>query len=83
MRRREFILALGGAAAWPLAARAQQREKMPIVGIFYPSTPAAGLHYAVFIERLGKLGWIDGRTVAIESRWTEGRVERVAEIAAE
>jgi putative tryptophan/tyrosine transport system substrate-binding protein len=83
MRRREFILALGGAAAWPLAVRAQQREKMPIIGILYPTTIAADRNMAVFIERLGQLGWIDGRTIAIEVRRTEGRVERVVEIAAE
>jgi putative ABC transport system substrate-binding protein len=84
LRRREFIAGLGGAAAWPLAARAQQREKLPIVGILGPATPAAqGQLVAVLLERLRGLGWIDRRTVAIESRWAEGRTERFAEIAAE
>lgn len=85
MRRRELIALLGGAAAvWPLAARAQQREKLPIIGILGPSTPAAvGQLFAVLVERLQALGWIDGRTVKIEYRWAEGRAERFAEIAAE
>jgi putative ABC transport system substrate-binding protein len=84
MRRREFIGVLGGATAWPFAARAQQREKIPIVGILGTTAPAGqGLLVALFIERLRKLGWIDGRTVSIESRWAEGRADRLAEIAAE
>jgi putative ABC transport system substrate-binding protein len=84
MRRREFIAAPGGAAAWPLAARAQQREKLPVIGILGSATPATqGQLVALFIERLRRLGWIDGRNVAIESRWAEGRAERLAEIAAE
>jgi putative ABC transport system substrate-binding protein len=85
MKRREFMTLLGGAAAaWPLVARAQQREKLPIIGILGSATPAAqGQLSAVLVERLRALGWIDGRTVAIESRWAEGRTERYAEIAAE
>jgi putative ABC transport system substrate-binding protein len=85
MRRREFITLLGGAAVtWPCAAGAQQREKLPIIGILGSATPAAqGQLLAVFVERLRTLGWIDGRTVAFESRWAEGRAERYAEIAAE
>ena len=85
MQRREFITLLGGAAAArPLVARAQQREKLPVIGILGQTTPAAqGQLLALFIERLRTLGWIDGRTVAIESRWAEGRAERFAEIAAE
>jgi putative ABC transport system substrate-binding protein len=84
MRRRDFITLVGGAAAWPLAARAQQREKLPVIGVLGNATPAAqGQIVAVFVERLRTLGWIDGRTVAIEYRWAEGRAERFAEIAAE
>jgi putative ABC transport system substrate-binding protein len=84
MKRRKFITLLGGAAAWPLAARAQQREKLPIIGILGSATPGAeGQLVAVLIERLRRLGWIEGRTVAIETRWAEGRAGRFTEIAAE
>jgi putative tryptophan/tyrosine transport system substrate-binding protein len=85
MKRREFITLFGGAAAaWPLAARAQQPGKLPTVGFLGGATPAAWSPWtAAFVERLRQLGWIDGRTVAIEYRWAEGRPERYAEIAAE
>ena len=85
MRRREFITLLGGAAAaWPLAARAQQPGKLPTIGFLGQSTPSAESHWiAAFVQRLRELGWIEGRTVAIEFRWAEGRSERFAEIAAE
>jgi len=83
MRRRQLITLLGGAAAWPLAARAQP-SKTPIVGFLGASTPAAaGQWVAAFAQRLRELGWTEGRTVAIEYRWAEGRNERMAEIAAE
>ena len=84
MKRRELITLLGGAAAtWPLAVRAQPR-KTPTVGFLGASTPAAaGQWVAAFSQRLRELGWIEGRTVAIEYRWAEGRNERMAEIAAE
>ena len=85
MRRREFITLLGGAAAaWPLAARAQQAGKLPTIGFLGASTPSAESQWvAAFVQRLRELGWIEGRTVAIEYRWAEGRSERFAEIAAE
>ena len=85
MRRREFITLLGGAAAaWPLAARAQQPAKLPTIGFLGASTPSAQSQWvAAFVQRLRELGWIEGRTVAIEYRWAEGRSERFAEIAAE
>ena len=85
MRRREFITLLGGAAAaWPLAARAQQAGKLPTIGFLGAGTPSAqGQWAAAFVQRLRELGWIEGRTVAIEYRWAEGRTERFAEIAAE
>jgi len=84
MRRREFITLLGGgAAAWPLAARAQPGKK-PMVGFLGASTPAAAEQWvAAFAQRLRELGWTEGRTVTIEYRWAEGRIERMAEIAAE
>src|SRR5262249_46359193 len=84
MKRREFITLLGGtAAAWPLAARAQQ-TKLPTIGFLGTSTPLNWNPWtAAFVQRLRELGWIEGRTVAIEYRWAEGRNERFAEIAAE
>src|SRR5262245_29443166 len=82
--RREFITLIGGAAAWPLGARAQQPAKLPTIGFLGATTPSAQSQWtAAFVERLRELGWIEGRNVAIEYRWMEGRNERVAEIAAE
>ena len=84
MRRREFITLLGGAAAWPLAARAQQAGRLPTIGFLGPASAAAMSSWtAAFVQRLRELGWIEGRTVAIEYRWAEGRGERIAEVAAE
>jgi ABC-type uncharacterized transport system substrate-binding protein len=85
VKRREFLTLLGGAAAaWPLAARAQQPGKLPTVGFLVSGTPAShGQWFAGLAQRLRELGWIEGRTVAIEYRWAEGRTERAAEIAAE
>jgi len=83
MKRREFITLLGGAAAWPLAARAQQ-AKLPTIGFLGSSTPLAMSQWvAAFLQRLRDLDWIEGRTVALEYRWAEGRSSRAAEIAAE
>jgi putative ABC transport system substrate-binding protein len=82
--RRKFLAKLGGAAAWPLAARAQQTGKLPTIGLLGASTPSAASQWvAAFVQRLRELDWIEGRTVAIEYRWAEGRSERFAEIAAE
>jgi putative ABC transport system substrate-binding protein len=84
MRRREFITLLGGAAAWPVAARAQQAGKLPTIGFLVPGAPSShGQWFAASVRRLHELGWIEGRTVAIEYRWAEGRTERFDEIAAE
>jgi putative ABC transport system substrate-binding protein len=85
VKRREFITLLGGAAAaWPLAARAQQTQKLPTIGFLGSSTASAeSQRVAAFVQRLRELGWIEGRTVAIEVRWGEGRNERYADIAAE
>src|SRR6266446_6434998 len=84
VKRREFIALAGGAAiAWPLAARAQQ-PMMPVIGFLGPLTPSVQSKWtAAFVQRLRELGWIEGRTVAIEYRWADGRSERFAEIAAE
>jgi len=84
LRRRQFITLLGGAAAWPLAARGQQPTKLPTIGYLGSGTPLTDSQWlAAFVQRLRELGWIDGRNVAIEIRWAEGRAERYAEIAAE
>jgi putative tryptophan/tyrosine transport system substrate-binding protein len=85
MRRREFIALVGGAAAsLPLAGRAQQSGKLPTIGVLGPTTPLVESQpLAAFVQRLRELGWMEGRTVAIEVRWAEGRSERFAEIAAE
>ena len=83
MKRREFIKLLGGAAAWPLAARAQQAAKLPTIGYFGATPAADGQRAASFVQQLHELGWNEGRNVKIEYRWAEGRSERLAEIAAE
>jgi putative ABC transport system substrate-binding protein len=81
MRRREFIAGLG-AAAWPAVARGQ--PAMPVIGFLGPASPAvANPWLGAFVQRLGELGWVEGRNVTIEVRWAEGRGERIAEIAAE
>jgi putative ABC transport system substrate-binding protein len=82
--RREFMTLLGGAtAAWPLAAGAQQASKLPIIGFL--GADAAGWRpwTDAFVGRLRELGWTEGRTIAIEYRWDEGRRERDVQIAAE
>src|SRR5262249_43788231 len=83
--RREFITLVGGAAvAWPLAARAQQPSKPPTIGVLAPGTPSSHRQWvAALVHRLRELGWIDGRTIAIEYRWAEGSSERAARIAPE
>jgi putative tryptophan/tyrosine transport system substrate-binding protein len=86
MRRREFIRLIGGAAvAWPLATNAQQPGKqLRTIGFLGASTPAAVSQWtAAFVQQLRELGWIEGRTVAIEYRWAEGRPERITELANE
>ena len=82
MKRRDFITLLGGAAAWPFAVRAQQ--KVATVGFLGTGTVATqNSWFEAFAKRLNELGWIEGRTVAVEIRWAEGRTERFVEIAAE
>src|SRR5262249_18400602 len=83
MWRREFITLLGGAAAWPLAARAQQVAKLPTIGFLGADASNWSLWTAAFVARLRELGWSEGRTIAIEYRWSEGRAQNAAEIAAE
>jgi putative tryptophan/tyrosine transport system substrate-binding protein len=84
MKRRTFITLLGGAAAsWSLAARAQQAGKLPTIGFLGADASAFSPWTAAFVARLRELGWIEGKTIAIEYRWSQGRSERYAEIAAE
>jgi putative tryptophan/tyrosine transport system substrate-binding protein len=82
--RRDFIRMLGGAGiVWPFATRAEP-AKLPTIGFLGTSTPTGWAQWSgAFIQRLHELGWIEGRTVAIEYRWAEGRNERFPEIAAE
>jgi putative ABC transport system substrate-binding protein len=88
MRRRDFHRLIGGAAVAcflpAFAAYAQQAGKLPTVGFLIPGTPDSYREkVAAAVRRMGELGWIEGRTVAIEYRWAEGRMERFDEIAAE
>ncbi|MGB9349623.1 MAG: ABC transporter substrate-binding protein [Pseudolabrys sp.] len=84
MKRRDYVTLLGGtAAAWPLAAFAQQEAKPPTIGFLGADASAFAPWAAAFVARLRDLGWIEGRTIVIEYRWSEGRPERYAEIAAE
>jgi putative tryptophan/tyrosine transport system substrate-binding protein len=84
MRRREFITLLGGAAAaWPLAARAQQ-PGLPVVGYLYGGVPEAGVnHTAAFRKGLTEAGYVEGRNVTIEYRWGQNDSDRFAELAAD
>jgi putative ABC transport system substrate-binding protein len=86
IRRRDFVILLGGgaAAAWPLAARAERSAKLPTIGYLGSSTASAQSQWvAAFVQRLNDHGWIEGRTIAVQYRWAEGRIERFREIARE
>ena len=84
MRRREFVTLLGGAAAaWPLAARAQQVNQLFRVGFLWDSPAVFPEAMAAFREELRKLGYVEGSTIAIEYRWAEGKPERMREMAEE
>jgi putative ABC transport system substrate-binding protein len=84
MRRREFIVTLGGGAAWPLAARAQQPATVPVVGFLHPGSaePNASL-LAAFRKGLAETGYTEDRNVAIEFRWAHGDNSRLVEMAAD
>jgi ABC-type uncharacterized transport system substrate-binding protein len=80
LRRRKFITLLGGAAAWPLAARAQQTDRVRRIGLLMAwaeSDPEAQPRMAAFMSRLRELGWIDGRNCRIERHWSAGDIERM------
>ena len=87
MNRRDFIALLGGAAAaWPLAARAQQREKMRRIGVLMnlaADDPESQRRMTAFVQELQQLGWTDGRDVQIDARWSAGEPERLRKNAAE
>ena len=86
MKRREFLTLLGGAAAWPLAARAQQPERMRRIGVLMnveADEPVGQPRIAAFVEGLQQLGWTDGRNVRIDTRWPGGDPDRVRKYAAE
>jgi len=84
VRRREFITLIGGAAAWPATAGAQQPAKLPTIGLLGATSASEQSQWiAAFLQQLRELGWFEGRTVTVESRWAEGSNERAVEIAAE
>src|SRR5262245_59936952 len=87
LKRREFITLLGGAAvAWPLAARAQQAERMRRISVLMPFTaddPAGQTRLLAFAQALAQLGWTDGRNIRIDLRWGAGDPERIRRYAAE
>src|SRR5262245_30509008 len=86
LKRREFITLLGGAAAWPTAARAQQGERMRRIGVLLPavaSDPEYQARVGAFMQALALLGWTDGRNVRIETRWGANDADRYRKYAAE
>jgi putative ABC transport system substrate-binding protein len=87
MKRRELITLLGGAAvAWPLAARAQQPERMRRIGVLLTTAaddPESLVRIGAFLQGLQELGWTDARNMRIEYRWGSGNIERIRKYAAE
>jgi ABC-type uncharacterized transport system substrate-binding protein len=86
LKRREFITLLGGAAVWPLAARAQQAERMRRIGALTPlaaDDPQSQSRMTAFVHGLQQLGWTDGRNARLDVRWAAGDPERIRRYAAE
>ena len=84
MRRREFISLIAGATTWSMVARAQQTEKLPIIGVISLGTAASTRPVAELVaQRLGELGWVMGRNVVVEYRYAEGSLDRSGDAAAE
>jgi putative ABC transport system substrate-binding protein len=86
MKRREFITVLGGAVAWPLAARAQQGDGVRRIGVLMPldeNDPVAKLQLSAFMQALADLGWTDGRNVRIDLRWAGDDTNRIRALAQE
>ena len=86
MRRREFIILLGAAAAWPAQAPAQQGERMRRIGVLFPQAvndPDGQAHFVEFIQELQQLGWTAGRNVRIDARWAAGNVDDLRKYTAE
>src|SRR6516164_4828901 len=83
MRRRDFIkVTVGSVAAWPLAARAQQSERLPRVGVLMNVDNAdQRANYAAFLQALQQLGWIDGHNVRIDTRWAGGQASEIRKYA--
>jgi len=83
MRRRDFVILLASAGAnWPLSAIARNQGNLPVIGYMGAGTPSSWRQWTeAFLQRLGELGWVDGRNIAIEYRWAEGDIERYADIA--
>ena len=73
MRRREFMALAGGAAVWPVVVRAQQPATMPIIGFMGAGTQSGWSRWTTaFVQRMAELGWVEGKTIAIDYRWAEG-----------
>src|SRR4051794_14940149 len=86
MRRREFITLLGGAAAWPLAARAQERERIRKIGVimaYGERDPEGQARFSALRQQLQKLGWAEGSNIQIEARWAAGKSDLMQAYARE
>jgi putative ABC transport system substrate-binding protein len=82
LRRRKFIVALGGAAVWPIATRAQQ-PRLPVVGYVSVSPPPIALAMAAFRKGLSDTGFVEGQNVLVEYHWLDGRFDRLQAVMAD